>query len=205
MEYAVINLRNIYNTIGESKAKEIMSGFSCNLNPDIENFLKNKSIEFSKKGVAETFLVITSFKGKNIVVGYFSLAYKITMIKKDVLKGKMKNRLLRFTQIDKDKNYYLIPLPLIGQISKNFHNNYNELITGDRLLRLACKKVKEAQEIISGRFVFLECADNSKLRQFYEENGFRYFGERKLDKDEKKHNTGEYLLKMLCDLSDINY
>lgn len=204
MEYSVINLRNIYNTIGEKETEKLMSGFSCNLNPDIENFLKTKSIEFSKKSVAETFIVTTSYQEKPIIVGYFSLAYKITMIKKDILKGKMKNRLLRFSQIDKDKNYYLVPLPLIGQISKNFENNYDKLITGDELLRLACQKVKEAQEIIGGRFVFLECADNPKLKQFYEDNGFVYFGERELDRDEKKHNVGTSLLKMLCDLSDID-
>lgn len=203
MKYAVINLRNIYNSIGEKETKALMSGFSCKLNPDIENFLKKKSIEFSKKGVAETFIVVALDSEKTIIVGYFSLAYKITMIKKDILKGRMKKRLTRFAQIDKDKNYYLVPLPLIGQISKNFYNNYNDLITGDELLRLACEKVKEAQEIISGRFVFLECADNPKLRKFYEDNGFRYFGERTLDRDEKKYNTGEYLLKMLCDLSNI--
>lgn len=51
---------------------------------------------------------------------------------------------------------------------------------------------------------FLECADNPKLKQFYEDNGFVYFGERELDRDEKKHNVGTSLLKMLCDLSDID-
>lgn len=79
---------------------------------------------------------------------------------------------------------------------------YNKLITGEELLRIACKKVREAQCIISGRFVFVECADNPKLRMFYEQNGFMYFGQRQLDRDEKKYNTGEYLLKMLCDLSN---
>ena len=203
MGYAVTNIRNIYNTIGEAKTEEIISGFKCDLNPDIENFLKTRAIEFSKKSIAETFIVTTLLKNKTVIVGYFSLAYKITMVKKDVLKGITKNRLLRFAQFDKDKNYYLISLPLIGQISKNFFNNYNELISGDELLRMACEKVKEAQEIIGGRFVFLECADNERLKEFYIDNGFRYFGERKLDRDERKYNTGERLLKMVCDLSDF--
>lgn len=202
MEYSVTNIRNIYSTIGEGKTEEIISGFKCDLNPDIENFLKTKAVDFSKKSIAETFIVTGLYKNKNIILGYFSLAYKITMVKKDILKGKTKNRLLRFAQFDKDKNYYLISLPLIGQISKNYFNGYNELITGDKLLRLACEKVKEAQEIIGGRFVFLECADNPKLKEFYENNGFRYFGERKLDRDERKYNVGEYLLKMVCDLSN---
>lgn len=134
--------------------------------------------------------------------GYFSLAYKITRINKDALKGKTKNRILRFVQNEKDKEYYLVALPLIGQLSKNYYMKYDGLITGDKLLRLACEKVHEAQCIVSGRFVFLECADSPKLRKFYEDNGFIYFGERKLDRDERKYNQGEYLLKMLCDLSN---
>lgn len=154
MEYSVTNIRNIYSTIGEEKTEEIISGFKCDLNPDIENFLKTKAVDFSKKSIAETFIVTGLYKNKNVILGYFSLAYKITMVKKDILKGKTKNLLLRFAQFDKDKNYYLISLPLIGQISKNYFNGYNELITGDKLLRLACEKVKEAQEIIGGRFVF---------------------------------------------------
>lgn len=47
-------------------------------------------MDFSKKGIAETFLVTTKSKNKEILVGYFSLAYKITRVNKNVLKGKTK-------------------------------------------------------------------------------------------------------------------
>lgn len=202
MDYKIINIRDFYNIIGEFNTERIIEHFKCDLNPDIEKFLKTKAIQFSKKGIAETFLVITELKNKMIIVGYFSLAYKITRVKKNVLKGKLKNRILRFVQAEKNKDYYLVALPLIGQLSKNYYMKYNKLITGERLLRLACEKVREAQRIISGRFVFLECSNTPKLKEFYEKNGFIYFGERKLDNDEKKYNEGEYLLKLLCDLSN---
>ena len=42
-----------------------------------------------------------------------------------------------------------------------------------------------------------------KLREFYESNGFVCFGKRNLDRDERKTNTGEYLLQMLRDLSNL--
>lgn len=96
---------------------------------------------------------------------------------------------------------YNIALPLIGQIGKNYKNEYNKLITGDILLKLACDKIKVAQGILGGRFVFLECEDKQKLREFYESNGFVCFGKRNLERDEREKNNGEYLLQMLCDLS----
>ena len=69
------------------------------------------------------------------------------------------------------------------------------------MLKLACDKIKEAQELIGGRFVFLECEDKSILEEFYESNGFVCFGKRNLEIDEINKNEGEYLLQMLKDLS----
>lgn len=98
MEYEVFNISNIYEALGEERFNKMISEFKCDLNPDIEKFLKSKSINFSKRGITETFIVTTEYKQHNIIVGYFSLAYKITQIQKDILKGKIKNRLLRFVQ-----------------------------------------------------------------------------------------------------------
>lgn len=86
---------------------------------------------------------------------------------------------------------------LIGQLSKNFFDNYNELITGDELLKLACDKVKVIQGEIGGRIVYLECEDDPKLIDFYSSNGFVKFGKRKLDRDELGLMQGEYLVQML--------
>ena len=204
MGYKVVNLKDIYNVIGENKTKEILKEYKCELNQDVEYFLREKAIEFSKQDIAETFIVTSSFKNKQVIVGYFSIANKVTSIKKIVLSHKKRKRLLRFAKYDADSNSYIIALPLLGQLGKNFNNNYNKLITGDILLKLACDKIKEAQDILGGRFIFLECEDKDTLREFYESNGFVCFGKRNLEKDERDKNKGEYLLQMLSDLSNIN-
>ena len=108
---------------------------------------------------------------------------------------------MKFAIYDKDSRCYSIALPLIGQLGKNYYNNYNNLISGEILLKLACDKVRETQDLIGGRFVFLECEDKSKLKDFYENNGFVCFGKRNLEKDERDKNKGDYLLQMLRDLS----
>lgn len=206
MGYKIINLKDIYNNLGEEKTKEILSCYKCDLNQDVEYFLKEKAIEFSKQDISRTYIVMSQYKEKDVIAGYFAITNKVTNIKKVKLSETKRKRLLKFAVYDKESKCYNIALPLIGQLGKNYDNNYNNLISGDVLLKLACDKIKEAQELLGGRFVFLECEDKPQLEEFYENNGFVCFGKRNLEKDERDKNSGEYLLQMLKDLSkyDIN-
>ena len=201
MGYKVINLKDIYNSLGEESTKEILNGYKCGLNEDVEYFLREKSIEFAKQDIAETFLITTSYKDKNVIAGYFALANKGISIKKAILSETKKKKFLKYAKYDSESRSYQMALPLIGQLGKNYYKGYDKLISGDVLLKLACDKVKEAQDILGGRFVFLECEDKECIKKFYESNGFVCFSKRNLEKDEMKMNDGKYLLQMLCDLS----
>lgn len=202
MEYSVTNLDSLYEALGEKKLLEIFDDFECPKNIEVEKFLKEKAIELSKQGISKTYIVTTSIEENNIIVGYFSIANKMTKIKKDFFGGKTKRRFERFSETSQNTNMYFAYLPLIGQLGKNFHNNYNQYISGDILLHLACKQVCEVQKMIGGRFVFLECEDIPKLKEFYESNGFMCYNKRKLDKYESENNI-KYLLQMICDLSNF--
>ena len=201
MGYKIINLKDIYNNLGEERTKEILSDYKCELNQDVEYFLKEKAIEFSKQDISRTYIVMSQYKDKDVIVGYFAITNKVTNIKKVKLSETKRKRLLKFAVYDKESKCYSIALPLIGQLGKNYYNGYNSLISGDILLKLACDKIKEAQELLGGRFVFLECEDKNKLEEFYSNNVFVCFGKRNLEKDERTKNEGEYLLQMLRDLS----
>lgn len=91
-------------------------------------------------------------------------------------------------------------MPLIGQLAKNYTNNYDTLITGDQLLSFACDKIKEFQLSLGGKMAYLECEDTPGLVAFYERNGFYRFANRNLDRDE----IGEqrYLVQMIRYFSD---
>lgn len=195
--YVIVNLKDMIEHLGEGKTKNILSNFSCPLNKDVDGFLKNKSIEFSKQGIARTHLVLASYKGSNVLVGYFTLATKTIAIYRTGLSKTLRKRITRFAQYDTKLKRYTLSAPLIGQLSKNFLNGYDELITGDELLKLACDKVKAIQGEIGGKVVYLECEEKPKLIDFYSENGFVQFGKRKLDKDEKGLMHGEHLIQML--------
>ncbi len=195
--YTLINLREMIEHLGEDKTKIILSNFMCPHNKDVDDFLKFKSIEFSRQGIAITYLVFASHKNENVLIGYFTLATKIIMVYRTSLSNTLRKRITKFAQYDNDFKRYVFPAPLIGQLSKNFFNGYDKLITGDELLKLACDKVKAIQGEIGGRVVYLECEDNPKLVDFYSSNGFVRFGKRKLDRDEVGLMQGEYLVQLL--------
>lgn len=196
--YSQINLFDMIAQIGEDRTKTILADFSCPLNCDVEEFLKLKAIEFAKQQIAATHLVFAPFKGSPALVGYFTLASKIIVIyKKRYLTKTLQKRVAKFAQYDSELKRYSLPAPLIGQLGKNFNNDYNNLITGDELLSLACNKVKKIQMEVGGKIVYLECEDKPKLKEFYSRNGFVDFGQRKLEGDEVEKFEGNYLIQML--------
>lgn len=191
-----VSLRKMLDEIGEDKIKNILSDFSCPKNKDIENFIKNKAIEFEKHRWAATQLIYASYKNSWVLIGYYSLAHKTLIVENQAVPKSLKKRLRQFATYNPDIKRYIIPAPLIAQLGKNFHNNYNRLITGDELLGMAIEDVKTTQQILGGKVVYLECEDIPNLVDFYKSNGFVIFDKRTLDKDETDIKS-DYLLQML--------
>lgn len=109
----------------------------------------------------------------------------------------MRRRIEKFINFFDDTESGILIAPLIGQLGKNYTDNFDKLITGDELLNTACEKVKEGQRIFGGRLVYLECADSPKLIEFYERNGFVKFGSRIIEDREKAEFEGKYLIQLL--------
>lgn len=195
--YNVINLHHLVEELGEDSVNAILLNFSCPINRDVETFIRNKAIEFSKQGLARTYIVSTSYRKKQVVIGYFTLAYKSLHVAKNRLTQSWTKRLAKFGNYDKGLKKYSVPAPLIAQLSKNYTNSYNQLISGDELLSLSLERLAAVQMIIGGRIIFLECQDVERLLEFYKRNGFIEFGKRPLDKDELDLIPGEYLIQMV--------
>lgn len=195
--FVILNLKSIIDQVGEPAAKVALSNFTCPMNQDVEYFLRHKAIEFAKQSIAITYLIYAQYKKENVLVAYFTLANKFVAIYKEGLSSSMRKKITKFCQYDPAIKRYTISAPLIGQLGKNYYREYNNLITGDELLKIACDKVAESQKIIGGKIVYLECEDKDKLTGFYSTNGFVDFGKRKLDRDETEVMQGEYLIQML--------
>ncbi len=195
--YKVVNLNYIISELGEEKSKQILSNFCCPKNKDVEDFIKLKSIEFSKQGLAGIHLVFSIIDDNLSLLGYFALSNKIISISSKSLSNTLKKRISKFATYDKETNTYILSSILIGQLGKNYNNGLNEYIKGDELLKIACDKVRETQMDVGGKIVYLECEENEYLMNFYKNNGFISFGKRKLDKDEIETLKGSYLIQFL--------
>lgn len=167
------------------------------MNPDIENFLKYKAIEFSKASIAKTYLVMASYCGEYKIAGYFALSGNKSFVVKtkgNQISKNMKRRFSKFGTYDDSLKQYNVSALLIGQLGRNY--KYPKLISGDELLNMAIDTLRTVQSLVGGKFVYLECEDVDKLKEFYIRNGFQIFGERSLDRDETDF-SGHTLIQLL--------
>lgn len=176
-----VNLKRVIEQIGEEGAKSLLSDYSCPLNAEIEEFLKEKAVDFYKKGIASTHLVYTHSGESQVLVGFYALAMKPVRIKGQRLSSTWRRRMERFSEYDVDTGSYWVALPLLGQLGKNYTNGYDQMISGKELLDIACSRIQMVQAEVSGKMAYLECKDKKKLVDFYEGNGFHQFERRETD------------------------
>lgn len=190
-DVTVFNIREYLSAngdkdLGEDKLRQILSEFFCGINPDVERFLKEQSIEFTKKNQSVTYLVFSNDDAS--LVGYFTLTIKPITVDADGFSNKMKRKIARVSELDEENGTYTLSAYLIAQLGKNFANESNMKITGEQLLQAAVETIKELQYMAGGMVIFLETEDKEKLIKFYEiDNGFKRFDIRetkKCDSDE---------------------
>lgn len=156
------------------KIEKFLKTFKSNFatTNEVEYFLHNNAIEFEKKTLSTTHLLINE---NNELVGYFSIANKKLNIPKEVVKTFSKTKLKKIGQssnIKKDGSYEINSY-LIGQLGINFLQEIKgEKITGKDLLNEIWILLLEAKKLVNVKYIWLECENNSKLINFYKEFGF---------------------------------
>ncbi len=173
----------------------VLSGFSCPKNPDVEHFLKNSAIEFTKKSQSVTYLVF-SVESKELL-GYFTLALKPLSVRGETISNTMKRKLLRIGELDKNSDTYTMSAYLIAQLGKNYTNGVNDKIAGKDLVELAWTVIEDAQYMLGGTVTFLEAENEEKLLSFYRNNRFSQFDTRQTAVDEDESHELVQLLRLL--------
>ena len=198
-KYRIINIRRYIGNenpeLGEDELLQILSEFSCPLNPDVERFLKYSSIEFTKKNQSVTYLVFSVADGK--LLGYFTLALKPLTVRGETVSNTVKRKLLRVSELDKKSDTYTMSAYLIAQLGKNYSENDGKMITGAELLGLAWDKIKATQYMFGGMVTFLEAENEEKLLSFYRENRFSQFDTRQTTSDADESHELVQLLRLL--------
>lgn len=185
-QFETVNILDVIGALGEAELKKHLSDFSCPINPEIEQFVRNNAIEFAKKKLSVTYLVVNE-SGK--ISAVFTLAHKAVEIGNANLSNSRRKKISRYAILDPEAGSYTISAFLIAQFGKNYAVEEGKGISGNELMDLTFDILEKVQHDIGGGIVFLECEDKEKLLDFYqsEKNGFMPFNERYSASDNIKY------------------
>lgn len=172
--FEIVNILDLIEAIGEKETISLLDDFESR-DVDIENFVKNSSVDFAKKKITMTFVVFKKDDSK--ILGIFSLSNKILSVSKASVSKTKYSKLERYAKDMTTENTLLLPGILIAQFSKN--DKFANEISGNELMEITKNTAVKAQRIIGGSAVFLECKNNEKILKFYiEDNNFTKYDER---------------------------
>ncbi|NLI08645.1 MAG: hypothetical protein GX457_16395 [Thermotogaceae bacterium] len=153
--------------------REVLSLFFCTKNRDVETFLRDKAITFEKASRARTYLILDEealTDGKIAIIAYFTVSMKALNLREGISKNVRKH-------LDGlgNKQGSTFVVYLIGQLGKN--DNYRSEIDGKELIAMAIATIKEAYDVVGGRYILVECEPVPGLKKLYEDNDFTFLQE----------------------------
>ncbi|MFR3947099.1 MAG: hypothetical protein ACLTZM_08375 [Ruminococcus sp.] len=90
--FTSVNILDMINAIGEEELQLILSDFSCPKNHEIEEFVRKNAIEFAKRKMSITYLVVD---GESRIVGIFTLTHKAVQLLDTSLTGTVRRKIQR--------------------------------------------------------------------------------------------------------------
>lgn len=169
-EYEVINILDLIESVGEDNAKNFLSDFSCSINKEIEEFLHNQAIDYAKKAISITYLVLNK---KSQIAGYFAITHKATTIPKNKISNSLAKKLSLRIDVA-PSNEYTASAFLIAQFGKDTTINMD----GNILMKIVVSILQNIQQQIGGKLIFLECTNVDNLLKFYKRHNFIIYNER---------------------------
>ena len=168
----VLSLQNLLKTEDTKAILNLLKTFKNPKNEDIELFLINKSIQFEKSSISSTHLMIDD---EGILFGYFTIANRSLIVSKENLETMSKTQQKKLSNSGAIlRNGDLMTSSfLLGQLGKNYSKDIEKLISGKELLSFAYNLLLKVKKIINAKYVWLECQNEPKLINFYNDFGFK--------------------------------
>ncbi|MBQ6449460.1 N-acetyltransferase [bacterium] len=173
-----LNILDIIADVGPQQCQAVLETFECPLNLDVERFAKEQAVDFACKHLAITYLVVAKEGLQSCLLGYYALTMKFVNVKLDILSNSLCKKISKFAQFNQDTQEYMLAMPLIAQLGKNYNPALPICISGSKILELALDTVNHVERLIGGKTVYIECAQQPKLHDFYSQAGFVEFGHR---------------------------
>lgn len=192
------DLKEFLKAIGEEETREVFKKFHCR-DEEINIFLNTKAIEYEKADKARTYLFVDNENG--CVAGFFSIANQSFEVPEKldedkVMSIRQRKMLDGFMGKQGNKVITHFPVYLIGQLARDEKYTQDEL-SGAVLLDTALDMIAEAQKIVGGRTVLVEC--QKELIPFYIKHGFDEDALKKMNPQNDKYrlikHLGTYIVK----------
>ena len=185
MNIGVTNILDELELSGEANLRKDLSLFLCEKNPEIEEFIREKAIDFAKRKLSITYLILDTDSG--VILGYFTLTHKSVILNGEGLSKTFQKRLAAFSRLDKDTGNYVVSAFLLAQLGKNYAVEASGRISGKQMMKFVNDILLDIQRRIGGGVLYLDCEDNPKLKNFYVSENFKEFADRFSSEDERKY------------------
>jgi len=178
---SVFSIPSLLDSVGEETVNDMLQTFSCvsegvQLNEEVEKFIRNSSIEFYKRKMSVTYLVNDE---NDRLAGIFTLTHKAIDIPAEGMSNAQRKRIQRFAQLDQETGMFRASAYLIAQFGKNYAVGNGMSIKGTELMECTMSVLHDAQEMVGGGLVYLECEEeNSRAYDFYIRCDFKEFDHR---------------------------
>lgn len=184
--FETVNILDMIDAIGEEELQLILSDFSCPKNQEIEHFVRKNAIEFARRKMSITYLVIDE---ESRIAGIFTLTHKAVQLLDAGLTGTVRKKIQRHARLDEATDSYILSAFLVAQFGKNYQYGESNVLKGNELMDMTIVTLKEIQRQIGGGVVYLECEDKPQLLSFYQnkENRYQIFGDRYSERDAVKY------------------
>ena len=185
MQTKIINILDGIETFGEEVLKDVLSKFVSEKNSEIEEFIREKAIDFASQKLSITYLILNTDNG--VILGYFTLTHKSVILSSDGLSRTFQKKLAKYSRLDKDSGNYVVSAFLLAQLGKNYAVKADERISGKQMMRLVNDVLLDVQRRIGGGVIYLDCEDNPKLKDFYAGENLKEFADRFSSEDDRKY------------------
>ena len=173
----LISLKSLIEELeGSKELNDFLTSFSCDRDSDIEYFLNNRAIEFEKLSKSRTYLICDEDDLINrplrevSIYGYIALSLKILTVPEET-SNRVRKEIDGLSAKIHGERINDFSCYLIGQLAKN-SNIKTDVISGKELIDIACNVIAASVDAVGGRYIMIECKDEEKLINFYNDNGF---------------------------------
>ncbi len=171
IDYLVISLGELLLNYNAAEINESFKQFNCERERDLQKFLQEKSITYENAGTGRTYLFLDKdeFQKMNFkIMGFFTISQ--TSVDISAMSQKKKKKVLGSAVPGRDSLNSFSAF-LIGQLGRN--DSYNSIqLPGHYLLHECYLQLKEANKLVGGEHVILECRE-CMFMKFYNNQGFK--------------------------------